>query len=179
MENGPWPWAETQLGQTVSQSKRDILILICCCCWCKECAVLKSNMSAHLLHIVVSHSEPPCCTSAEEYKRLCALFSQRAGSNSQTRLPGIPGLHEGSEPETKPLAPVLLSPRHSASALSMGGVSSQLQRGSRGPHSPRSPLTRSGPLRYTERKHTTLPPTQYTMLHRRWALPQRYVNPAL
>ena len=105
----------------------------------------------------VSHSMPRCCTSAEEYKRLCAFFSLHAGSSSQTWLPGIPGLLEGSEPETKPLAPFLLSPEHSASVLSMGGVSSQLWRGSHGLHSLRSPLTRSGPLQHTGKKHTTLP----------------------
>lgn len=83
--------------------------------------------------------------------------SLHAGPNSQTWLPGILGLLEGSEPETKPVAPVLLDPAYSDSVLSMGGVSSQLWRGSHDLHSPRSPLTQSGPLQHTGKKHTTLP----------------------
>lgn len=66
---------------------------------------------------------------AEEYKSLCVFGALHAGSNSLTWLPGTLGLLEGGEPETKPLASVLLSPAHSASVPSMGGVSSQLWRG--------------------------------------------------
>lgn len=110
------------------------------------------------------HRRQRCCTSADEYKCLCAFSSLHAGSDSQTWLPGIPRLLEGSEPETKPLDPILLGLEHSASVLSMGGVSSPLRRGggSRGLHSPCSPLTQSGPLQHTGKKHTTLPPRHNT-----------------
>lgn len=69
---------------------------------------------------------------AEEYKSLCVFGALHAGSNSLTWLPGTLGLLEGGEPETKPLASALLSPAHSASVPSMGGVSSQLWREGRG-----------------------------------------------
>lgn len=89
---------------------------------------------------------------AEEYKSLCVFGALHAGSNSLTWLPGTLGLLEGGEPETKPLASALLSPAHSASVPSMGGVSSQLWReGRRGAgsydlHSQHSPLTQNGTL---------------------------------
>lgn len=75
---------------------------------------------------------PRCCPSAETHKSLCVLHVLHAGSSGPTWLPGTPGPREGGEPETKPLAPVLLSPAHSASVPSMVGASSQLWREGKG-----------------------------------------------
>lgn len=94
---------------------------------------------------------PRCCTSAEKHKSLCVFHVLHAGSSGPTWLPGTPGPLEGGEPETKPLASVLLSPAHSASVPSMVGASSQLWREGRGGgssdlHSQHSPLTQKGTL---------------------------------
>lgn len=100
---------------------------------------------------------------AEKCKSLCVFHALHAGSHSPTWLPGTLGLLEGGEPETKPLASALLSPAHSASVPSMGGVSSQLWREGRGGsgeggsynlHSQHSPLTQNGTLEHTGRKRT-------------------------
>lgn len=151
MENRPRLWTETQPKQVIPQYKKTRFLQV------SPINPLKIKWNLTSSPIFVFHSKPWCCTSAEEYKRLCAFFSLHAGSNSQTWLPGILRLLEGSEPETKPLAPILLGLEHSASVLSMGGVSSLLRRGSHGLHSLRSPLTQSSPLQHTGKKHTTLP----------------------
>lgn len=128
--------------------------------------------------IFASHSEPRCCTSAEEYKRLCALLSLHAGSSSQTWLPGIPGLLEGSEAETKPLAPVLLSPgAFCLSALNGGSLLPAVAGVPRPPFTALTSDTERPFAAHWEKTHNT-PLTQCTRLHHRWALQLCHVNPA-
>lgn len=105
MENWPWLWAESQPRQIISLSKKRHLHSYLLLPLVSVISLPKISWDPTSLTIFVSHREPRCWTSAEEYKRLCALLSLHASSNSQTWLPGILGLLEGSEPKTKPLAP--------------------------------------------------------------------------